>query len=246
MEFVIPIKDYMLNSDNNTVSVNLDILPEDFDVQSMMFTEEPPKCLKAIEFLIGGQRIIRVDKEKFRRNNDMLLEELCACGLKLSKCSYMHNCINFEFDKEYMRELEEFEMVNEMREVETLSDGEYEYYDGSNYRFGNRVCRRMEPTGNIVRRAVTSVHIECPAILVHLVNPSSEKYETSPVWQTANINGSEDHMYIQNLRQKFALKLVDDRYVDLDAAISSKQPFTGKILNTIRYADGMAGLMYSH
>lgn len=245
MEFVIPKNVYCVNSVENTVNVKLNILPDNFDVQSMMFTEDPPKCLKAIEVLLGGQRILQVDKPNFRRNNDMLLEDLCGSGLKLSKCSYMHTCIKLEFDREYMREREVFEMVPEMREVVIHSDSEFEYYDGLNYRFGNRVSRQMKPTGNQVRHIIKSVDIECPDILFNLVNPSRDEYETSSVWQTINIHGSENHMYLEKLRDTFGLKLADDRYSDLDDAIASKQSFRGKMENTIHYAEGMAGLSYT-
>lgn len=243
MEFVIPNNVYIVNSVENTAFLKLDI-PENYDVQSMMFTQDPPEGLKAIHVIIGEQRIARIDKAEFGRNNDMLSVDLCACGLKLSKSSYMNTYFKFEFDKEYLQEREESEMVPEMREVVTHSDSEEEIYDGYSYSIGKRVSRHMEPTGNQVIHIIKGVYIECPDILVNMVKPSSEEHETTPVWQPININGTENHEYIQRLREKFKLKMADDRYEDLDAAIASKQTFTGKLENTIRYSRCMAGLCY--
>jgi hypothetical protein len=262
MDFVIPIGARHVNSKKNDVIVRLDNYLTHFDdntkhddntkydIKSIMFTDELPDFIKSIEVCIGGQRIISVDKTDFIKDHDILLTNLCGCGIKLSKCSYMTVCLKFVFDSDYLLIHEEHEMVSEYKEVETYSDEEYEIYDGYEYHIGRRVHRREEPTGNSVHHITKDVEVQLPDIKVVLVEPVSPVFPISqdhvfPVWQTLTLPISDDPNQIQRLRDKFELMLADDRFPDLDYAIASRQPFTGKVKNKLRYSYQMAGLWYT-
>ena len=245
--YTIPSSVYNLNSQKNTITQELTyVLPKDKDIQSICFTEDPPKYIKAVEIRLGGQRLVYVDQVGIGRGSDMLVD-CCGDGLQRSKCIYMRIDMLIEIDKQFLLENEEFKTEPEMKNVEYLSDEEYDFFDGHDYHRGKRVRRTVEPTGEMARVVTRSVLVECPAIQVTLKDPSTlskNDDHITVVWQNIELNGCEEPLWIETLRFKRDLKLMDENFPDLDAAIASKQPFKGRVKNFLRFQEGMAGLYY--
>jgi hypothetical protein len=249
MELVISSNAHSLSSNTNTAVLKLyDLLPKKRDVKSMAFIGGSPEGLKSITVTIGGQAITQIREFD---TDDFLLHDFCGHGLKMSRTSFLHTDLRFEFDRRFLEDREEHEMVPEMRDIIQYGE-ECEVYDGYEYYWGNRVTRNSEPTGRLVRNVTKGVLVRIPDIKCVLSDETdasdasdASTYAVFPVWHDVIVNPAEN-TYLQRLRDNFGLTLADAKYPDLDAAIASNEPFTARVQNKIWYHNNMAGACVAH
>jgi hypothetical protein len=210
-----------------------------------------PDGLQKICIEIGCQRVIEIEVADI-----VIGEDILPCPvLPLSKAQYMITRLAFVFDKEYLRNREGIEWVDEVVEKEELSDNETEIFDGHEYHTGFRVHRKSIPVvrpggpnnNNKVRRIICDVSIELPEIRVGFVK-ADDDFDLRPsyvdVWQKIEVSStSQDAERIRDLVGKHGLRPCDASRT-LDDAIRAGLPFWCYVKNCIRFQGGLAGLMY--
>lgn len=215
-----------VNSTRRThrIAIN-DVLPEASDVYSIKF-EGVPDGISSINIVIGGSKILGLDKIELHPNIDLFANQDKDFALLMSKSSDQDTNLEFEFDKAYLESMEKFEMADETEDV--ISDTEQEFYDGNDYAWGRTVRRNARKTGRQVRIVIKDCYIDIPDIAI----------ETRP--------GDGLDSAVVNVWQQVSLSEDATSYISkLDVRTQGGPGANCLVKNTLKYARNMAVLCHT-
>lgn len=221
-EVHIPSQEVVLTADKprfrmilNTESTTK--IPINYDISGIDFTF--PNELKEVRIYIGKQLIAEFDHDT--------KDQLSNFPLYLSLCRYMYTEFEFVYCETWLAENEQYVFEDEYTEIEEYGD-EMEVFDGDEYHYGRAVYRKNVPTGGTVRKIVKGVTVAIPSITFHIVENDGTLSRIVPVPQKLKLADLDDE-YKQILISKYDMKVYNDY---------------GIVMNKLRYAGNMAGLMY--
>lgn len=170
MVLVIHKRHMHLNSTNNVhfytlnfVSdkwYDLDRIPNTHDITHISI-DTIPHGLEKVCVETGSQRLIEVDAAEITPGKNILSGTLPIAG-------YIAR-LGFCFNKEHLREQEDFEWKDETVLVKELTDTKIEIYDGSVYHTGYQVITKRIPTGKRLRHITRDVLVWLPEIHIESV-----------------------------------------------------------------------------
>lgn len=202
---------------------DVQVVPPKHDIVGMLM--DFPEYLEEVFILIGNQKV-----SVFDRQRKVDLENF---PIYLTLASYMNTSLQLEFNTEWLKTLETYEMVEEYEEVQDYGE-EAEVYDGYEIHFGRIVTRREIPTGRMVKKITGGASITIPKITLKLQQNTHVAKNANrvsiPVRNKINLTRF-DKDYIEHLKQNFNLDIKDEK--------------TGYVNNNLLYGGSMAGLQYS-
>lgn len=188
------------------------IIPEVYNVRGIS-VDFPPE-LDSIRVVIGNQTVATFDRD--------MVDDLKTFPIYLSLCVYMYCRLEFDYNKQWIYDNEEYTYEDEYVEDCWFGD-EVEIFDGNEYYIGQKVFREKKPTGNKTRVITKGVTVTVPKIVFDIEPMDKNLVEIRvPVKQKINLTGADDG-YREYLTNKYDMK-------------------DGFVTNTLYYKSGMAGL----
>jgi hypothetical protein len=205
---ILQSEQVVLTSNNETNR----LIPQDCDIKGISI--DYPFELDKVHVIIGNQIVATFDSN--------MIDELKTFPIYLSLLKYMYCRIEFEFNKQWLLDNEQYRYEDEYVEECWLGD-ELEVYDGDEYHVGKQVFRKEKPTGNKRRVITKGVTVTVPKIVFDIEPMDKNLVKIRvPVKQKINLTGA-DNTYKDYLTNKYNLK-------------------DGFVTNTLFYNGGMAGL----
>lgn len=206
----------ILKSDEPTYSICLNneqnrLIPQNCDIKGISI--DFPSELDKVHVIIGNQIVATFDRN--------MIDELKTFPIYMSLLDYMYCRIEFEFNKQWLFDNEEYYYDAEMKETIWYGD-EVEVYDGNDYHTGKQVFHKIEPTGR-KNRYSKGLTVTIPQIVFNVETMDKSLKEIKvPVKQKIDLTGA-DNSYKEYLINKYDMK-------------------DGFVTNTLYYKSGMAGL----
>jgi hypothetical protein len=234
MEITIPSETAYLSSEDASHTLHLTKqngdytppIPGDHDILGIRF--EWPDELDEFAVIIGGQQVAAFSKDTH--------QQLETFPIYLSKLMFHVASIEFRYNKDFLMQREEHEMVDESVEEKQLGELT-EIYDGNDFHVGRAVTRVRVSTGNKVRKITKRVDVCVPRITLLVSAPALDK--------------KRNYLYMEvPVRQKVCIDRNDLQYYldkhELQVLSGDEHTVVGYATNYIMYNSGLAALKYGH
>jgi hypothetical protein len=162
---VSSLQPYYVFSINNERTGNA-LIPHHCELLSLII-KHVPETLESIDLICGGSKIKTYGKEDIMKGENLLPVDYASMSY------FYYTDIHFRYDTHYIESNEIYEMMEEYKEEEQLSDNETEYFDGHNYFSGRRVNRKVVPTGT-KKKIIEEAKVIMPELQFTIFRPYGE------------------------------------------------------------------------
>lgn len=248
---------FIKNTNQSCSYVNLyKLLPKNHDIRSIQL-ETVPENLQKVCLFIGGQPVATMCD--LSANSNILEEfmyDICE-KIPISKSNYMETWLVFYFSKN----LTNIDPTTYSEHHHTIKkydncDDDYDSHDEENFYGDNMVTVYDEDedryvTGRVVVSKLTTVmllYFHTPRIVVETVeNKELSAFASVKIWQKIKFDKKQ---YTEDIMKKYACRyeffnMSGDELLEKYRALGENdESFETKIVNILRFTNGMAGLSY--